>query len=193
MSQILINKKTGTNRMFTTREMVFTGICAALLAVCSWISIPTTVPITLQTFGIFCTLELLGGKKGFFSILVFLMLGAIGIPVFAGFSGGLGVILGTTGGYLVGFLLTAVIYWFSEKIIPLHEKLWFRIIVLLIGLAMCYLFGTFWFIQVYTQNVEAISFRAALDLCVVEFIIPDILKLILAVILTERIRKYVKI
>ena len=192
MAQTLTDTKTGTTRMFTTREVVFTVICAALLAVCSWISIPTAVPFPLQTFGVFCTLELLGGKKGFFSILVFLLLGAIGIPVFAEFSGGLGVILGATGGYLIGFLLTAVIYWLSEKSIPLHEKLWFRIIVLLIGLVMCYLFGTLWFIQVYTKNVEAISFRAALDLCVIEFVIPDLLKLTLAVILAGRIKNYVK-
>ena len=192
MAQTLTDTKTGTNRMFTTREVVFTGICAALLAVCSWISIPTAVPFMLQTFGIFCVLELLGGKKGFFSILVFLLLGAIGIPVFAGFSGGLGVILGTTGGYLIGFLLTATVYWLSEKMISLHEKRWFRMIILVIGLAICYVFGTFWFVQVYTKQAEAISFRAALDLCVIEFIIPDFLKLALAMMLTERIKNYVK-
>ena len=113
---------------FTTRELAFTGICSALLAVCSWISVPTLVPFTFQTFGIFCTLELLGGKKGFFAILVYLLLGAIGMPVFAEFSSGLSVILGTTGGYLIGFLFMAMIYYFSEKII-LHEKLWFRIFI----------------------------------------------------------------
>ncbi|MDE5769758.1 MAG: biotin transporter BioY [Oscillospiraceae bacterium] len=179
-----------TGRLFTTRELVFTGICSALLAVCSWISIPTVVPFTFQTFGVFCTLELLGGKKGFFSILVFLLLGAVGIPVFAEFSSGLGVLLGTTGGYLIGFLFTAGIYWLVEKI-PLHQTIWFRVIVLIVGLAVCYLFGTLWFMQVYARNVEAISFGTALKACVIPFLIPDAVKLALAMILTGRIKKYV--
>ena len=89
---------------FTTKEIVLTALMAVIMAVCSWISIPTEVPFTLQTFAVFCALLLLGGRNGFFSVLVYILLGAVGIPVFAGFSGGMGVILGTTGGYIVGFL-----------------------------------------------------------------------------------------
>lgn len=189
MSQTLT--RTNADKAFTTKELALTGICSALLAVCSWISIPTTVPFTFQTFGVFCTLELLGGKKGFFSILAYLLLGAVGIPVFAGFSGGLGAILGMTGGYLVGFLLTSGIYWISEKI-SLQKKLWFRVIILIIGLAVCYLFGTVWFMQVYAKDVTAISFSKALGMCVTPFLIPDMLKLALAVLLVNRIKKYVK-
>ena len=178
-------------KVFTTRELAFTGICSALLAVCSWISIPTVVPFTFQTFAVFCTLELLGGKKGFFAILVYLLLGAIGMPVFAEFSSGLGVILGTTGGYLIGFLFMAMIYALSEKIM-LHEKIWFRILILILGIAFMYLFGSVWFMLVYTSQVEAISFAKVLSICVTPFLIPDIVKLALAIVLTGRIKNYVK-
>ena len=179
-------------KAFTTRELAFTGICSALLAVCSWISVPTLVPFTFQTFGVFCTLELLGGKKGFFAIVVYLLLGAIGMPVFAEFSSGLGVILGTTGGYLIGFLFMAMIYALSEKIM-LHEKLWFRIFILILGIALMYLFGSVWFMLVYTRQVEAVSFAKVFSMCVTPFLIPDIAKLALAILLTGRIKNYVKI
>ena len=89
-----------------TRELAYTGILAALIAVCSWISIPTAVPFTLQTFAVFLTLGLLGGRLGTLAVTVYLLLGAVGLPVFAGFHGGLGAFLGATGGYLVGFLFT---------------------------------------------------------------------------------------
>ena len=92
-----------------TRELAYTGILAALIAVCSWISIPTAVPFTLQTFAVFLTLGLLGGRLGTLAVTVYLLLGAVGLPVFAGFHGGLGAFLGATGGYLVGFLLLAFI------------------------------------------------------------------------------------
>ena len=67
-----------------TRELAYTGILAALIAVCSWISIPTAVPFTLQTFAVFLTLGLLGGRLGTLAVTVYLLLGAVGLPVFAG-------------------------------------------------------------------------------------------------------------
>ena len=98
-----------------TRELAYTGILAALIAVCSWISIPTAVPFTLQTFAVFLTLGLLGGRLGTLAVTVYLLLGAVGLPVFAGFHGGLGAFLGATGGYLVGFLFTALTMWGAER------------------------------------------------------------------------------
>ena len=83
-----------------TRDLAYVAVCAVLMAVCSWISIPAAVPFTLQTFAVFCSLGFLGGKRGTAAILVYLLLGALGIPVFAGFSGGIGILFGTTGGYL---------------------------------------------------------------------------------------------
>ena len=73
-----------------TYDIVYIGIFAVLLAVCSWISLPFAVPFTLQTFGVFMTLETLGGKRGTMAILVFLLMGLVGLPVFSGFRGGPG-------------------------------------------------------------------------------------------------------
>ena len=86
-----------------TYDMVLIAMFAVLMAVCSWISIPMEVPFTLQTFGLFLTVGVLGGKRGTFAVLIYILLGAIGVPVFAGFNSGIGVLLGTTGGYIVGF------------------------------------------------------------------------------------------
>ena len=87
-----------------TYDMVYIGIFTVLIAVCSWISIPAAVPFTLQTFGVFMAVEVLGGKRGTMAVLVYILMGAVGLPVFAGFQGGIGIIFNTTGGYIVGFL-----------------------------------------------------------------------------------------
>ena len=82
-----------TNK-FKTIDMVYIAVFAVLIAICSWISIPTTVPFTLQTFAVFLAVGVLGGKRGSLSVLIYILLGAVGIPVFAGFSGGFGNLLG---------------------------------------------------------------------------------------------------
>ena len=80
-------------------------------------SIPTTVPFTLQTCAVFLAVGVLGGKRGTLSILIYLLLGAIGVPVFAGFTGGIGIVLGTTGGYIIGFLFSGLIMWAMEQLL----------------------------------------------------------------------------
>ena len=87
-----------------TYDLVYISILVVLITVCSWISIPLTVPVTLQTFGVFTAVGLLGGKRGTLAVLVYILMGAIGIPVFSGFTGGIGILAGTTGGYIAGFL-----------------------------------------------------------------------------------------
>ena len=94
-----------------THDMVFIAVFAVLMAICSWISIPMAVPFTLQTFGVFIAVGILGGKNGTLAVLIYIILGAIGVPVFAGFQGGIGVLAGSTGGYIVGFLFSALVMW----------------------------------------------------------------------------------
>ncbi len=179
-----------TKSKITTKELVFTALMAVIIAVCSWISIPTTVPFTLQTFGVFMAVGLLGGKKGTISVLVYILLGAVGVPVFAGFSSGIGVLLGTTGGYIVGFLLSGLVYWAMTA--AFGEKLPIMIIAMVIGLLVCYAFGTAWFMIVYAKNTAPIGLMTALGWCVFPFIIPDCIKIALAVVLTKQLKKYVK-
>lgn len=180
-----------TKSKITTKELVFTALMAVIIAVCSWISIPTTVPFTLQTFGVFMAVGLLGGKKGTISVLVYILLGAVGVPVFAGFSGGVGVLFGTTGGYIVGFLLSGLVYWAMTA--AFGEKLPIMIVAMVLGLIVCYAFGTAWFMIVYAKNTAPIGLMTALGWCVFPFIIPDCIKIALAVVLTKQLKKYVKL
>ena len=92
----------------TIREIAYAGMGAGLITLCSWLSIPMTVPITLQTFAVCLVTALFGLKLGLVTVAAYLLLGAAGVPVFSGFRGGIGALLGVTGGYLVGFLFTAL-------------------------------------------------------------------------------------
>ena len=178
-----------TNKL-KTKDIVFIGIFAALMAICSWISIPTTVPFTLQTFAVFMAVGVLGGKRGTLSVLVYILLGAIGVPVFAGFAGGLGILTGSTGGYILGFLFSALIMWLCEKLFG--RKLWSQIVSMVLGLAACYAVGTAWFIVVYGKANGAIGIMTALSWCVIPFILPDLCKIALALIVSKRLYRVVE-
>lgn len=182
--------KHGKPRPFSALEIAYIGIFTAIITVFSWVSIPTTVPFTLQTFAVFAALGILGGKCGFFSVLVYILLGAIGIPVFSGFTGGLGHLAGTTGGYIVGFLLLAGAYWLITALFG--EKLYIRIIAMTVGLLLCYAFGTAWFMYVYITKNGAVTLLTVLGWCVFPFIIPDAVKMALALLLSSKLRKYIK-
>ena len=168
--------------------MVQIALFAAIIAICSWIQIPLTVPFTLQTFAVFCTLGILGGKNGTISVLLYIILGAVGVPVFAGFSGGVGVLLGTTGGYIIGFLFTALLYWAVTHFFG--DKLPVMILAMALGLIVCYAFGTAWFMLVYARTTGAVGLMTALGWCVFPFILPDCVKIALAILLAKRIPKH---
>ena len=171
-------------------DLVYISIGAALIAICSWISIPTAVPFTLQTFAVFFVLLSLGGERGTLATLVYVLLGAVGVPVFAGFSGGIGVLLGSTGGYIIGFLFTGIIYIIFTKFVS--KKIVVKIIALVLGLVVCYAFGTAWFMNVYIKTSGEVGLLTVLGWCVFPFIIPDLLKLALAVVIAKRIEPVIK-
>lgn len=168
-----------------TYDLVYVSIFVVLIAVCSWISIPLTVPVTLQTFGVFIAVGLLGGKRGTLAVLVYILMGAIGIPVFSGFTGGIGILAGTTGGYIVGFLFSALLMWGMEKLFGKDTKVLAGSMIL--GLAVCYAVGTLWFMAVYAASSGPVGIFTVLGWCVFPFIIPDIAKIALALILTKRL------
>ena len=172
-----------------TYDMVYIAIFAVLMAICSWISIPMTVPFTLQTFGVFISVGILGGKRGTVAVLVYILLGAIGVPVFAGFSGGFGVLLNTTGGYIIGFLFSALVMWGIEKVFG--RKPVMQILSMLVGLIVCYAIGTAWFMVVYSRANGAVGLGTVLGWCVIPFIIPDLVKIALAFVLSARLCQYV--
>ena len=165
--------------------MVRAALFAVIIAICSWLSIPATVPFTLQTFDIFLTVAVLGGKLGSLAVFLYLLMGVVGLPVFAGFKGGIAALMGPTGGYIVGFLLSALVMWGMERL--LGKKQWVLALSMVLGLMVCYTFGTVWFILVYARSTGPIGLMTALGWCVFPYIIPDIIKIVLAMLLSKKL------
>ena len=166
---------------FPVRRMTLCAFFAALTALCAWIGIPLGDTVfTLQTFAVCLTLGLLGGRWGTVSILCYLLLGAVGAPVFSGFRGGVGAILGPTGGYLWGFLCTGLCYRAVEKIGKLPA--------MVTGLLVCYACGTVWYMIYTGGGLEFVLLQT-----VVPYLIPDGCKIALAMHLTRRLKRHLKI
>ena len=182
----------------------------------------------MQTFCIFLTLYILGGANGTKAILLYLLLGAVGLPVFSGFKAGLSVLAGPTGGYLIGFIFIGLSYRLDERFFSrsdsgsglangasrlsgtgsgsgngasrltgtgsgdntsgygsgnvasrLGERRG-KFLFLILGLCICYAFGTGWFVYISNSGSSSVSILQALSLCVLPYIIPDLIKLLLA-------------
>ena len=178
-------EKTGRGAVL---RLALTALFAALTALCAWIQIPLQVPFTMQCFAVFAALLFLGGKYGTLSFLVYVLLGAVGAPVFSGFRGGAGVLLGVTGGYITGFGLGCLAYWAVETACRRRaEALWPKIVGLSLCLLLCYAFGTLWFAAVHEKMLTPAGLASAFSVCVLPFILPDALKLALAVLLWRRL------
>lgn len=175
--------------VFSAREMTYIAMGAVIIAVCSWISIPATVPFTLQTFAVCLVTAVFGLKRGVWAVVVYILLGAVGIPVFSGFRGGLGALLGTTGGYIVGFIFTALIVGLAVK--KFGRRPFVLAVFMAIGILVCYTFGTAWYMVVYAQKTGPIGIMTALGRCVFPYLIPDGLKIALAVLLTGRLSRLI--
>ena len=183
------NDNTGGDTV-KVRNMARSALFAALLTVCAWIAVPLgDISFTLQTFAVALTLGLLGGKWGSLSIAVYLLLGAAGLPVFSGFRGGLGALLGVTGGYILGFALWGLVYWLITALWGTGAKL--RLFATVLGLLLCYAFGTAWFCFGYLDGGSYMSIGLILTKCVLPFVLPDALKLSLAFFLTQRLKRFV--
>ena len=172
------------------KKISYTALFCALIVICSWISVPVSsgIAFTLQTFAVLLAAQLLGWKYGTAAVAAYIALGAAGLPVFSGFRGGVGVIAGVTGGYIVGFIFVALIVGISKKLFG--SKTLPSIISMTLGVVVCYAFGTAWFCVVYSGET---TFLAALASCVLPYLPFDALKIAAAVLLTRRLEKYVKI
>ncbi len=179
-----------TTPKIRTKDIAYIAVFVALLAVCSWITVPTTVPFTLQTLGVFLAVGVLGGQRGTLAIFAYLLLGLMGAPVFSGFGGGAGAFFTPSGGYLAGFLFSALVMWAMERI--WGKKSLVLALSMVLGMLVCYAFGTAWFMVVYPMGGEAVSLWAALTWCVFPFLLFDGLKIALAFGLSLELRRHVK-
>lgn len=165
--------------------MAYISLSAGLLALSAWISIPVLdISFTMQTFTLFLLLDLLGGRRVSLAMLVYLGLGAAGLPVFSGFQGGISALLGITGGYIWGFLATSLLWWL------LRPKKG-RTAAAILGLLLCYGCGTLWFFLAYTDRAAASLWGVILK-CVIPYLLPDAVKLLLALRLSDKLRSIVK-
>ena len=179
--------RSGAANRGKTYDMAYIGVFTVLITICSWISIPTLVPFTHQTFSVFLAVSVLGGKRGTLAVVVYVLLGAIGVPVFGEFTGGIGIILRNTGGYIIGFIFSALSMWLIESLFG--RKLWVQGIAMVLGLLACYAVGTAWFMFVYMRDAGAVGLSTVLGWCVIPFIIPDAVKIALALMLSKILKK----
>lgn len=181
-----------------TYNIVLIAVSAALITICSWISITIgPVPFTLQTMAIFAVLMTIGGARGSIAVVIYLLLGLVGVPVFAGFKGGPASFLGPTGGFLVGFAVASLVWILLEKLLrdKMSSSAVKRILYGVINAVICevvmYTIGVIWFMVVYGQQTGPVGLGTTLTMCVVPFIIPDIVKIAVAIVIGERAGKLI--
>lgn len=181
------NETSGTvavdNQKIKTKQMVLIALMTAVTCVLGPLSIPlpfSPVPISLTNFAIFLAIFVLGMKNGTISFIIYLLLGAVGVPVFSSFRGGLRVLAGPTGGYLIGFIFLALIMGFAldhfdRKLVP-------TIIGMIIGMVVCYAFGTVWL-----AKLLSLSFKEGLMMGVIPYLPGDAAKIIIAAIVGPKL------
>lgn len=181
------NETSGTvavdNQKIRTKQMVLIALMTAVTCVLGPLSIPlpfSPVPISLTNFAIFLAIFVLGMKNGTISFIIYLLLGAVGVPVFSSFRGGLQVLAGPTGGYLIGFIFLALIMGFAldhfdRKLVP-------TIIGMIIGMVVCYVFGTVWL-----AKLLSLSFKEGLMMGVIPYLAGDVAKIIIAAIVGPKL------
>lgn len=171
------------NQKIKTKQMVLIALMTAVTCVLGPLSIPlpfSPVPISLTNFAIFLAIFVLGMKNGTISFIIYLLLGAVGVPVFSSFRGGLQVLAGPTGGYLIGFIFLALIMGFAldhfdRKLVP-------TIIGMIIGMVVCYTFGTVWL-----AKLLSLSFKEGLMMGVIPYLPGDAAKIIIAAIVGPKL------
>ncbi len=189
------------------RDMCYIALFAALLAICSWLyfTVPgTDIPVTLQTLGVCMAAGVLGLKRGAICITVYILLGICGVPVFSGYKNFYALIGSASAGYVIGFIFTAVLVGLaSDKLRLIGKKardgVKSRILQLAVlaaamiaGVAVCYVFGTLWYMLIYKGSATTSNLQIALAYCVYPYLLPDFVKIVLAAALVDRLKKYVK-
>ena len=171
------------------KSITLIGIMAAICCLLGPWQIPLgPVPVSLQVLAVCLSAYVLGAKKGTLAVIVYILLGLIGLPVFAGGGSGPGSLFGATGGYIIGFIFMAFISGLFIERFGI-KKVYFQAAGLLLGLAVCYLFGTAWFVAV---NTKGINFSQALTYCVYPFVPVDIAKIVISIILGNAIKQALK-
>ncbi len=170
------------------KNMIFISFGAVLLAIGGWITVPFAIPFTMQTFVLYLLLDLFGGRRGCISVLLYISLGLVGIPVFSGFNSGISALLGQTGGFIFGFLLVGCLYFVLDSI--LTRFAWARWVAPFVSLWLCYACGTLWY-MIYLGDTAGLGY--CFSVCVLPYIIPDYIKVILSMLLSKRLKGIISV
>ena len=174
-------------KFFNTTSISYIALFIAFLAILGGISIPIgPISITLGSLGVYLVSSLLSTPYAVVTIGLYILMGALGLPVFSNFEGGIAKLLGPTGGYILGFLLCAFVE--SFLISKFKNKKWIFPISMLIGTLVIYLFGTLWFLVIANGKYD---FWQILMICVIPFIPLDLVKIVIASLVGMRFRKYI--
>ena len=159
------------------------GIFAALLAIAAMIHIPFPIPVTLQSFVLFILAGILCPSEALSATAVYLLLGCLGLPIFSAFSGGIGTLLGPGGGFLMGFIPVVLLCsYFNQK----SHSLLYRYIVAILGMLVLYVGGAGWYALTYAKH-------SVMANCILPFLLPDAIKIALAVPIALRLSKMLRL
>ena len=170
----------------SSRTIAFTALLAAIIcAIAPWTVPIGPIPVSLATFGIYIASCVIDAKHGTVATIVYVVLGAIGVPVFAGFMGGFGRIVGPTGGFIIGYIPCAFVVGLVRD--GLRGRAWSYPVAMVAGTIVLYALGTAWY--VFQSGVDV---AAALAACVLPFLPGDALKIAAASVLCVRLRPLVR-
>ena len=171
-----------------TKKLTHIALAAAIMCVLCPVSVSlpiSPVPVSFGLFAIYLGAYILGAKHGVYSVVIYILLGLVGLPVFAGFTGGAAKLLGPTGGYILGYIFAALSCGFFVE--RFESKKAMHLVGMIIGTALCYMFGTIWL------AVQAeMSFGAALLAGVIPFIPADCVKIAAIMLVCPKLRSAVR-
>lgn len=170
------------------KSITYTAIFCCVIIICSQISIPFPIPFTLQVFGVFLSLYVLGAKRGLLCVVLYIVLGCIGLPVFSLFRGGIGCLFDATGGYLWGFIIASLIYLVLETYAKKEKA--YTFCVMLCSLCICNVCGALWYYFLFARNEH---FFEILVIFILPYFIIDIIKIIFAILLGDRLKRIIKL
>lgn len=177
------------NKIFDT---VVTAVFAAIIAVGAFMSLQlAAVPFTLQSFAVFLALGTIGWKRGTLSVVIYLILGLVGVPVFSGFKSGAGVLFGPTGGFLIGFIFAGLTFGAVSRMLTAARLSGVpaKLISFFCGSIVLYAFGCLMYAFVYLKQVNFQTLVSSFSVCVMPFLVPDALKITAAALISHKLEK----
>ena len=169
-------------------KLILIATCAAFLTLCSWISFPFIVSFSLQIFAVFLICGCFSPSISLSAILLYILIGLIGVPVFSGFSSGASAIMGASGGFIIAFIFASPIISIPQKRFSKSPAIY--IFTMVISLIVCYVCACIWYAFVFCYPSRC-SLLAAMSVCVFPFVIFDILKILLASIVRKKLKPFI--